>query len=96
MPKHQQRLSGFYGHSVYLTPELYTVYPRSTPSTTISPCLLQGLPAPDGYNEEWLAGFVERLSAFDRDMNTVVQNSRILAGIPPPALSAAGKVAATR
>lgn len=50
----------------------------------------QGLPPPEGYNEEWLAGFVERLSAFDRDMNTVVQNSRILAGVPPPALFAAG------
>jgi hypothetical protein len=52
--------------------------------------VLQGLPPPEGYNEEWLAGFVERLSAFDRDMNTVVQNSRILAGIPPPALAATG------
>ena len=55
---------------------------------------LQGLPPPEGYNEEWLAGFVERLSAFDRDMNTVVQNSRILAGVPPPALAAAGAAAA--
>jgi hypothetical protein len=56
--------------------------------------VLQGLPPPEGYNEEWLAGFVERLSGFDRDMNTVVQNSRILAGVPPPALAAAGAVAA--
>ena len=56
--------------------------------------LLQSLPPPEGYNEEWLAGFVERLSAFDRDMNTVVQRSRILAGAPPPALAAAGAIAA--
>lgn len=43
------------------------------------------------YNEEWLAGFLGRLSAFDRDMNTVVQDSGILAGAHPDQLAEAGK-----
>ena len=51
---------------------------------------LQGPPPPEGYNHEWLAGFVERLSAFDRDMNVVVQDSRILAGVAADALAMAG------
>ncbi len=33
---------------------------------------------------------MERLSAFDRDMNAVVQESRILAGVSPAELAAAG------
>lgn len=51
---------------------------------------MQGLPEPEGYNDEWLARFVERLSVFDRDMNAVVQDTRILAGVSPAELVAAG------
>ena len=43
------------------------------------------------YNDEWLAGVVDQLSAFDRDMNTVVVDSGILAGIPTGALARAGE-----
>ena len=45
------------------------------------PCQEAAEPA-TSYNDEWLAGVVDQLSEFDRDMNTVVVDSAILAGIP--------------
>ena len=43
------------------------------------------------YNGELLAGVVDQLSQFDRDMNAVVVESGILAGIPSGALTRAGE-----
>ena len=51
---------------------------------------LQGLLATDSYNDESLAGLIDRLSEFDRDMNTAVVESGILTGIPQGALYRAG------
>ncbi len=47
--------------------------------------------SPDEFDGEWLARFLARLSAFDRDMNTTVQDSGILAGAAPSQLAEAGK-----
>ena len=44
-----------------------------------------------GYNDEWLAGIIDRLSEFDREMNTVVVDSGILAGVLFGALMRAGE-----
>ena len=44
-----------------------------------------------GYNDEWLAGIIDQLSEFDREMNTVVVDSGILAGVLFGALMRAGE-----
>jgi hypothetical protein len=53
-------------------------------------CSQEGAAPAASYNDEWLAGVVDQLSQFDRDMNTVVVESGILAGIPSGALARAG------
>ena len=54
-------------------------------------CHQDGAAPAASYNDEWLAGVVDQLSEFDRDMNTVVVDSGILTGIPSGALARAGQ-----
>ncbi len=52
------------------------------------------LPSRDDDSEspaEWVSGLIDRLSGFDRDMNDVVVEAGMLAGIPRGALSETGK-----
>jgi len=72
-----------------------TPNPNSNPDPNPNPDPDQESAEPAaGYNDEWLAGVIDQLSEFDRDMNTVVVDSGILTGIPSGALMRAGECSA--
>lgn len=51
---------------------------------------LQDTPSLEAFDEKLLAGIIDHLSEFDREMNSVVVESGILAGIPEGTLARSG------
>lgn len=52
---------------------------------------MQGTPSAGAYDPDAIASFVKKLTDFDRRMNTVVVDSKILQGISQGQLVAAGE-----